>query len=427
MSCMRACPTQAIRVRGGHAFMLKERCIDCGECFKVCPRGAVDPLTNTMADISAFEYKVAVVSPTLFVQFDPRVTPGMILEALKRCGFDEALALSPACEEIAAATELYVNEHAGTSPLISTFCPAVIKLIQTKYPELLERLLPLLSPSEYTAKVVKRDRAFRLGIRPEKVGVVYITPCSAKLVSILESPEEETLCTDSAISVRDVFQLLPEALSAVRNQGAAAGEPVSAAVMSWAFLWSRPKSVPMESSMSVAGLSNVIRILDDIEKGRLHGYTFIECHACPEGCVSGALTVENPYVARARAIHLMQSLAEGAKPLRTDVEKRYGEGDYHWRGRPAARPFIPLDRDISRAIAKMKDREEISGRLPGIDCGACGAPTCEAFAEDVVLDQARESSCIFLREQRITEAVDRLASLIHPEAQETRFLSKGQR
>ncbi|MCK7505398.1 MAG: hypothetical protein MZV70_15840 [Desulfobacterales bacterium] len=60
--------------------------------------------------------------------------------------------------------------------------------------------------------------------------------------------------------------------------------------------------------MSVWGLPNVLRILDDIDKGKLQRYTFIECHACFEGCVSGALTVENPYVARARALRLQQSL-----------------------------------------------------------------------------------------------------------------------
>jgi iron only hydrogenase large subunit-like protein len=425
MACMRVCPTQAIRVTGGSATMLKDRCIDCGECFKVCARGAVVPLTNTLAELSAFAYKVAVVSPTLFVQFDPRVTPGMVLEALKRCGFDEAVTLSPACEEIAAATELYVTENGETAPLISTFCPAVVRLIQARYPDLLERLLPLLSPSEYTAKLVKRERASRLGITPEEVGVVSIAPCSAKLHSAFDSPCGDSPHGDSAVSVRDIYPLLPQAVSAVRADGIAPEEPVNAAVMSWAFLWSRPRSVPVERSLSVAGLPSVIRVLDDIEKDRLTGYAFIECHACPEGCVSGALTVENPYVARSRAIHLMQSLAEGPGPDREVVARRYREGDYHRHALHGARPSRPSDPDISTAIARIKERERIASRLPGIDCGACGAPTCHAFAEDVAAGRATKDACPIVRERRIANLVEHLSSMTRPETGGRRSLHKG--
>ena len=84
--------------------------------------------------------------------------------------------------------------------------------------------------------------------------------------------------------------------------------------MSWAFLGALPSSLPAEDTLSVAGLPNVMRILDDIEKGKLRSYTFIECHACPEGCVSGCLTVENPYVARGKMIRLTQKLPAATIP-----------------------------------------------------------------------------------------------------------------
>ncbi|MCK5597094.1 MAG: hypothetical protein KAJ04_06575, partial [Candidatus Eisenbacteria sp.] len=60
----------------------------------------------------------------------------------------------------------------------------------------------------------------------------------------------------------------------------------------------------------------------------------------------------------------------------------------------APRPLSPLDPDIARAIAKVKERDEIYASLPKIDCGACGSPTCMAFAEDIVKGYAELSACV---------------------------------
>ena len=70
-----ACPTAAVRVRKGRAVKLADRCIDCGECIRACPRAAIVPLTDQMADLSKFECKVAIPSPALYAQFDSEVFP----------------------------------------------------------------------------------------------------------------------------------------------------------------------------------------------------------------------------------------------------------------------------------------------------------------------------------------------------------------
>ena len=38
--CLRRCPTEAIRIRDGHAVINPDRCIDCGECIRLCPHNA---------------------------------------------------------------------------------------------------------------------------------------------------------------------------------------------------------------------------------------------------------------------------------------------------------------------------------------------------------------------------------------------------
>jgi Fe-S-cluster-containing hydrogenase component 2 len=395
MSCMRACPTAAVRIRKGRAVKLADRCIDCGECIRVCLRAAIVPLTDQMADLSKFKCKVAIPSPALYAQFDSDIFPSVIFSALRQCGFDHVESASPACDAVTIATEIFLNEYRGQYPVISSFCPTVVRLLQVKYPELVDQLLPVLAPREISARDAKRRKSKETGLPSEEIGTFYITPCPAKIVAILEHPGMQRSYLDAAVSICDLFQTLASAVSRVRESEYEIDAVESASGLSWAFLGKFPRSLPAENTLSVAGLPNVIRILDDIEKGRLRKYRYIECHACPEGCVGGCLTVENPYLARGKAIKLQQNLPAGCVVDRHDVEISYRKREFLMDERLAARPLRPMDKDISRAILKMKERDQILADLPRIDCGACGAPSCRAFAEDVVLGEADNASCIF--------------------------------
>ncbi len=423
MSCMRACPTAAVRVRKGHAVKLADRCIDCGECIRVCPRAAIVPLTDQMADLSKFEYRVAIPSPALYAQFDPEIFPSMIFSALKQCGFDDVESASPACDAATIATEIFLNEYRGQYPLISSFCPTVVRLLQVKYPEMVDQLLPVLAPRELSARDAKLRISRETGLPLERIGAVYITPCPANIVAILEHPGMQRSYVDAAVSICDLFQTLAAAVSRVQESEYKIDAVESADGVSWAFLGKFPRSLPAENTLSVAGLPNVIRILDDIEKGRLRKYRYIECHACSEGCVGGCLTVENPYLARGKAIKLTQSLPAGCAVDRHDVEIAYRKKEFLMDENLAARPLRPLDEDISRAILKMKERDRIISDLPRIDCGACGAPSCRAFAEDVVLGEADKASCIFFWQRDLADRIEQLASLVRIQKQASGGLS----
>ena len=89
--CMKACPTRAIRLRNGKAVIMSERCVDCGECYRVCTHQAVIPLTTSFSDLKRFDYTVAVPSPSIYTQFGWEVMPNQILLALKKIGFDPKL------------------------------------------------------------------------------------------------------------------------------------------------------------------------------------------------------------------------------------------------------------------------------------------------------------------------------------------------
>lgn len=412
MSCMRACPTDAVRIRKGRAVKLADRCIDCGECIRVCPRSAIVPLTDQMADLSKFRCKVAIPSPALYSQFDPDISPYMIHAALKQCGFDDVESVSPACDAVTIAMEIFLNEYRGQYPLISSFCPSVVRLIQVKYPELVDQLLPVLAPREISAREARIRKSRETGLPPEKIGAVYITPCPAKIVAILEHPGMQKSHLDAAVSISDLFQTLAAALSKVQNSEQDMGPVESAFGLSWSYMGTFPLSLPAENTLSVAGLPNVMRILDDVEKGRLRKYQYIECHACPEGCVGGCLTVENPYLARAKAIKLQQKLPAERTVERSRVEAAYRRKEFLMDDDLAGRPLRPLDEDISKAILKMKERDRIFADLPRIDCGACGAPSCRAFAEDVVLGEAEKTSCVFFWQKDLETRIEELSNLV---------------
>ena len=66
-------------------------------------------------------------------------------------------------------------------------------------------------------------------------------------------------------------------------------------------------------------------------------------------------------------------------------------------------PYSSLSPDRKTAMRMMCDIEELTKKLPGLDCGSCGAPTCMAFAEDVVKCEACAEECTVLLKKLLKE------------------------
>ena len=64
-------------------------------------------------------------------------------------------------------------------------------------------------------------------------------------------------------------------------------------------------------------------------------------------------------------------------------------------------PAFLLDADRAAAMEKLMKIEDLVSHLPGLHCGSCGAPSCHAFAEDVILGRASEEDCIFKVRERM--------------------------
>ena len=78
------------------------------------------------------------------------------------------------------------------------------------------------------------------------------------------------------------------------------------------------------------------------------------------------------------------------------ISRMLKEGYYSLENKILPRPIKYFDTDIATSIKRIKERDRILQKLPQIDCGCCGSPTCMAFAEDVVKCEVELTDCIVI-------------------------------
>lgn len=420
MKCLRVCPTQAIRVRNGKAVIIEEKCIDCGECITVCPYNAIIPLTDPFGELTKFRHTVAIPSPALYAQFGREILPEKILSGIKKLGFDDAFDLAITCGEVSFAIQEYLREYQGPKPLISNACPTVVRLIQVKYPALIDQIIPIETPRELAAREIKKKKSKQLRLKKEDIGAFYLTPCPGKMISIKQPAEKGKSHLDGAISISDIYAPLLSAMERTeKGSYRKALESICILGIGWAMVGGICRTLRLRNSLAVSGLGEILKIFNDIERGKLRNIDFIEAYSCYQGCVGGSLTVENLYISYNKILKLIETLEfEKIKacPDIREVRKLYREKYFFIEGKLEPRPLQPLDKDLAKAIKKRKEKEKIYESLPKIDCGACGAPTCLTFAEDVVRGEAELADCIFNLPQKFVELSKEMSELLNKSA-----------
>ena len=176
-TCLRHCPTEAIRIKDGHAVINPDRCIDCGECIRNCPHKAKKAVCGKLADMGRFKWKIALPAPTLYGQFDNLDDIDYVLDGLLKIGFDDVFEVSKAAELVSAYTRLYLKTDGVKKPAISSACPVVVRLIGLRFPSLSDHIIHMLPPMEVAAQLA-RERAQKAHpeLRPEEIGVCFISP-----------------------------------------------------------------------------------------------------------------------------------------------------------------------------------------------------------------------------------------------------------
>jgi hypothetical protein len=244
---------------------------------------------------------------------------------------------------------------------------------------------------EIAARLAKeKAKAEHPELSEDEIGVCFISPCPAKASYAKNGFANYKSYVDEVVAMSDVYFLL---ISKMKKDENVADRLESGVLgIGWARSGGEATALFNSDYLAADGIENVIRVLDQVETGNIPPLEFIELNACTSGCVGGVLTIQNPFIAKARLQTLRRYLPVSQNKPDKEASD-YIPDSYLFEEMPEYLPISRLGNSIAESMRMMADIQKIKGDLPGIDCGACGAPTCKAFAEDVVKKLACHGDC----------------------------------
>lgn len=399
-TCVRHCPTEAIRIKDGHAEINTDRCVDCGECIRVCPHKAKKAMCSKFEHYLHYKWKIALPAPALYGQFDGLDDVDMVLQGLCDIGFDDVFEVAKAAEIISSYTRIYLKSGAIKKPVISSACPVISRLISLRFPYLKDNILPLLPPMEIAAiEAKKRAKLHHPELKDEEIGVFFISPCAAKVSYIRNGYGNYKSNVDVVVSLSDIYFMLLSAMK--NNESPKISSEAGMIGVGWASSGGESSAILNDSYLFADGIENCIQVLESIENGNIPQIEFVELNACIGGCVGGVMTIENPFIAKTRLQTVRRYMPVSKNFLSSDVN--FVPDGFITDSLPNYTPISRLSESLSESMRMMAKIQELRKILPGIDCGACGAPTCRAFAEDVVRGINDDRKCVVLEHNKMLE------------------------
>jgi iron only hydrogenase large subunit-like protein len=393
-SCVKVCPTEAIRVRNGKAEIDPTRCVDCGNCVTICKFHAILPKSDPLEIILKFKYKVAILSSAYAGQFTEDIPYPTAKKALLELGFDEVAEEAFVTDFIISIIREYIRQNRHIRPILSSNCPSVVRLIQVKYPALLPNVLHQEAPMSILTSFLREKFRKEKGLAENEIGIFLIVPCVAHVTAVHQPEGTYKHLQDGAFSIGMIYGKIRERLRKMNGEKHVIDTYEQG--LTWALAGVEAEMVDCDDirALSVNGTENVLEILSKVEDHYLDQYDYIVLRSCTNGCVGGCLNVENPFVAMSRIKKLIKNAPRQDIDV-SELVELYKDGQF------AVVPLEPrsimqLDQDIKQAIQKMKKLNEILVMLPGLNCSACGSPTCYALAEDIVSDKASIDDCVVL-------------------------------
>ena len=175
--CQNACKVKAISMNEEKAATIdNNKCISCGACVYQCPFGAIMDKSYMLNVIDLLRkseqgrsYKLyAIVAPSISSQFN-YARLGQVISGLKALGFHTVVEAALGADLVAEAES---RELAEKGFLTSSCCPAFVTYIRQSFPQLLPMVSHNLSPMAAIARFIKETT-------PD-AKTIFIGPCTAK-------------------------------------------------------------------------------------------------------------------------------------------------------------------------------------------------------------------------------------------------------
>lgn len=405
--CMNVCPTDAIRIIDGVASIRKNWCVDCGECMKACPVDAFYVEQDDFEKIFNFKYRVAILPSVFIGQFSKQIQECEIIEVLKGLGFTHIV---PAEATVDVINESMLDELKSDreKPMISAFCPSIVRLIQVRFPGLVNNIIPIKPPIDTTAQYY-RQLLHEEGKSADEIGVFYVTPCASKIATVKSPVGDEVSNVDGVINMDFLYNKVYHVLKTRESSESVCSEAVPY-ISPKGLYWSLTDGEASQMTgrcLAIDEIHNVISFLERVENDEIINVDFLELRACDESCAGGVLLTENRFLTVERLKNRAERINASGKYVqnisdehRENIKNNLGVGTIE------PRSMMVLDEDMGIALKKMERVRRMMCYLPGIDCGACGAPNCESLAKDIVRKEAHLSNCVFL--QRMMEKTKKL-------------------
>lgn len=397
--CIKTCPTEAIRIVNGIATIMHERCVDCGYCYRNCPTKAIFVEQDDLKKIYDFKYRVVLFPSVMIGQFPEKYNEDQIYAALLKIGFTHIFEVEQPIQLLIDSIREYGEEEKKHLPYISGFCPTVVKLIQLRYPSLIDNLILRKPPHDLGANFAIQE-LIKKGAKKEEIGLFYVTPCCAKIAAVKSPVVEQKSIVDGIINMNELYNRVMKIIDTVEVVDT---QNMRENITRDGILWSltRGESINFgDRSIAIDGIHNVIKFLERLENEEISGLDFLEMRACDQSCAGGIMMTGNRFMTverlehRAKRYPLAKKATLAALPIDKEKLKLKLVAD-----KPVPKPVFRYNKNRLKAIEKMNKAQHILCFLPGIDCGACGAPNCHALAEDMVTGKAKMSDCIFIQQR----------------------------
>ena len=393
--CIRGCHVKAIRIQGGSASVINDKCLACGHCVTICPVGA-KKVRNDIDKVKT----LLLTGKDVYVSLAPswagvyNFPKEKMIAALKKLGFAGVSETALGAQEVSIQTAKMLNQ-AESGLFISSACPVIDDYIRLYKPEFAKNITPIASPALTHAGLLK-------DIYGQDIKVVFIGPCIAKkneadrhpdLISVALTFDElnywlkEEFIDVKNIDVNSDCKFVPESAyeGALYPLEGGMNETI--------------KRVGIEKDdvtfLGVSSLEAFDKSLQHINPEKITNKIFVEALGCPGGCING------PCLSSEKSRILITSDIYANTQYREDIPKEPKKVvPEEYKPEPVEKVEYSIEQ-VTKALKK------ISKHVPEdeLNCGGCGYSSCREFVNALIAGDAETSMCVsYMRKIAVRKA-----------------------